>query len=197
MADEPKSPLRVAGLLLAAGGSKRLGRPKQLVEFEGRTLIKRAAEALIEGGCSPVVVVLGAEINASTAELAGLAVEIAINDDWQSGMSSSIRVGMRSLVDADAVLISLVDQPLLTGEKLRLLNDTFKNTEHDIVAAEYNGVAGVPAVFSAKLFPALAALEGDKGAREVIRNSPNALAIPLPEAATDVDKGTDLRRFSR
>ena len=181
------SDVKIAGLLLAAGGSSRLGRPKQLVEMEGKTLIRRSAEALIEAGCSPLVVVLGAEVEGSVAELAGLDFEIVVNDEWNSGMSSSIRVGLPAINAAHAVLISLVDQPFVTGEKLQLLMDAFKGNSPDIVTAEYNGIAGVPAIFSSKLFPALSTLKGDKGAREIIRNSPNALTIPLPEAATDVD----------
>lgn len=189
------SDLKIAGLLLAAGGSSRLGQPKQLIEFEGKTLIRRAAEALIEAGCSPVVVVLGAEVERSSEQLEGLDVEIIVNDEWKSGMSSSIRCGMKPIGDADAVLVTLVDQPFVTGEKLRHLIEAFKSGKPEIVAAEYNGIAGVPAVFAASLFPALTSIEGDKGARGIIRNSSNAITIPLPEATTDIDRTSDLDRL--
>jgi molybdenum cofactor cytidylyltransferase len=193
------SPPKIAGLLLAAGGSSRLGRPKQLVEFEGKTLIRRAAEALIEAGCSPVYVVLGAEIEGSRQDLEGLKVAIVINESWASGMGSSIAVGVKSLMEsetpAEAVLISLCDQPLVTADKLRGFLDTFRKTRADVVSAGYNDVAGVPALFSSRSFPDLAALEGEKGAREIIRNSPDAITIPLPEAAIDVDCDKDLEGF--
>src|SRR3990170_2001437 len=89
---------KIGGLLLAAGGSRRLGTPKQLLEFEGKTLLLRAAEALVETSCEPVVVVLGAEIERSKDEIEDLPVSFAINDDWESGMSSSIRVGLEKLL---------------------------------------------------------------------------------------------------
>lgn len=194
-----ESDVKVAGLLLAAGGSSRLGRPKQLVEFEGETLIRQAAEALIEAGCSPVYVILGAEIDRSLHQLDGLDTVVIINDSWSSGMGSSIALGVKSLIEsemrADAILISLCDQPLVTAEKLRTFLDTYRETKAAVVAAEYNGVAGVPALFSARFFVDLAALEGDKGAREIIRNSPDAITIPLPEAAIDVDTNSDRTRL--
>ena len=190
------SELKIAGLLLAAGGSSRLGRPKQLVEWKGKTLIRRAAEALIEAGCSPVVVVLGAEVESLLEEFKGLDVEVVINDSWDSGMGSSIAFGMRSIISTDlqpdAVLISLCDQPLVTAEKLRPFIETLVLSHADVIAAHYNDVAGVPALFSSQYFPDLAALDGEKGAREIIRNSPDAVTIPLPEAAIDVDTPSDI-----
>jgi molybdenum cofactor cytidylyltransferase len=192
---EPK----IAGLLLAAGGSSRLGRPKQLVEFEGKTLIRRAAETLIEAGCSPVYVVLGAETERSRQELEGLKVVVVINDCWPSGMGSSIALGVESLIDsgmaAEAVLVSLCDQPFVTAENLRMFLDTFRKTRAAVIAAKYNDVAGVPAIFSSRAFPDLAALEGEKGAREIIRISLDAVTIPLPEAAIDIDHYQDLKRL--
>ena len=188
---------RVAGLLLAAGGSSRLGRPKQLVEWQGKTLIRRAAEALIEAGCSPVVVVLGAEVDGSSHAVEGLGVEIVFNEDWESGMGSSVAVGMLSImsVEPDAVLINLCDQPHVTGTKLRILLDTFADIRPPLIAAEYDGITGVPALFSKALFPQLLGLSGDKGARELIRNTPDAMTIALPEAAIDVDRKADLDAF--
>lgn len=183
---------RVAGLLLAAGGSTRLGRPKQLVEFEGKTLIRRAAEAIIDAGCSPVIVVLGAEIEGSTVELKSLDVGIAINEIWKTGMSSSIRVGMQSLSDADAVLISLVDQPLIDGHGLRQLIAAFQASRAPIVAAKYNDVSGVPALFSSQIFEDLKKLDGAKGARSVIRNAMHVVTVDLPGAAVDIDTLSDL-----
>ena len=195
---ESSSP-KIAGLLLAAGGSSRLGRPKQLVVFEGKTLIRRAAEALIEAGCSPVYVVLGAETERSLQELEGLEVFVGINDSWASGMGSSIALGVKSLTESgmrpDAILISLCDQPLVTAEKLRMFLDTYRETTAVVVAAGYNDVAGVPALFSSRAFPDLASLKGEKGARGIIRNFPDAVTIPLPEAAIDIDHDQDLERL--
>lgn len=187
---------KIAGLLLAAGGSSRLGHPKQLVEFKGKTLVRRAAESLIDAGCSQVIVVLGAEIERSQNELTGLDVEIVVNDAWELGMGSSITCGMKAIVESgsvpDAVLISLCDQPFVTSEKLRPFLDAFRESRPHLIAALYNDVAAVPALFSADLYPDLTALSGEKGAREIIRNFPNAVTIPLPVAAIDIDVPADL-----
>ena len=189
---ENKEP-KIAGLLLAAGGSSRLGRPKQLVEFEGKTLIRRAVEALTEAGCNPVVVVLGGEIDGSRKALESLSVEILENQDWRDGMSSSVRIGISLLRgwDVDAVLISLCDQPHIGSDDLRKLIDAFSETASSIVAAQYDGILGVPALFSQELFDDLASLTGDSGARDLIR-SRGSFAVPLPEASFDVDTREDL-----
>lgn len=190
-----RSEPKVAGLLLAAGGSSRLGRPKQLVEFRGKTLIRRAAESLIEAGCSPVVVVLGGEIDGSSRALDCLDVEIVVNENWEDGVGSSIARGIERILEiapsSDAVLITLCDQPHVTGEKLRPFLERFSHESAAVIAAEYDGLVGVPALFPKVLFPKLRALTGDKGAREIIRNSPDAMTIPLPEAGIDIDTPND------
>jgi len=192
--------LKVAGLLLAAGGSTRLGRPKQLVEFQGKTLIRRAAQALIDAGCSPVVAVLGAEVELSQREVEELGVEVVVNAAWASGMGSSIAFGMGPInsVDPqpDAVLISVCDQPFVTAEKLSPFIETFDRSRVDVVAARYKDIAGVPALFSKTLFPRLLDLKGDNGAREIIRNSPDAMTIPLPDAGIDVDTVDDVAHIT-
>ncbi|MBL8125929.1 MAG: nucleotidyltransferase family protein [Blastocatellia bacterium] len=187
---------KIGGLLLAAGGSRRLGRPKQLLEFEGKTLVRAAAEALIEAGCDPVVVVLGAEIEGSRNELDGLDVVIVENSEWEEGMSSSIRVGIDRFLelekDIDAVLISLCDQPNVTADKLSLFIYRYSNDRPPIIAAEYDGVAGVPALFDRNVFRSLMDIRGDKGAREIIRNFLGAMTISLPEATFDIDTPADI-----
>lgn len=93
--------LKIGGILLAAGSSTRLGRPKQFLEFEGQTLLRRAAEAMCSSVCDPVVAVLGAEKQIAEAELAELRIRICFNQDWRSGMSHSIKVGLEELLLID------------------------------------------------------------------------------------------------
>lgn len=187
--------LNIGGLLLAAGGSSRLGQPKQLLKFKGKTLLRHAAEALASSMCDPVVVVLGAEIERSAAEIEGLGGTTCLNANWRSGMSSSISVGLAKLIeispDLDAVLISLCDQPFVSAEMLNRFGEKFAATNAAVVAAAYNGVTGVPALFSRELFGELSRLDGDKGARGLIRSRPGVENINLPEAAFDVDTADD------
>ncbi|CAN5329981.1 nucleotidyltransferase family protein [soil metagenome] len=188
--------IKTGGLLLAAGGSSRLGRSKQLVVFEGETLIRRAAKTLTNSVCSPVVVVLGAETDFSSRELDGLGVSICINDDWNSGISSSIKAGLKHLLnispDPDAVIITLCDQPLVTARDIDRLAETFASTRHT-VASSYGDAIGVPALFGSELFGELLALDGDEGARKLIRSHPeNVSTVELNRASVDIDTTEDL-----
>jgi len=188
---------RIGCILLAAGGSTRLGRPKQLVTVSGKTLIRRVAETLCETEYSPAVAVLGSHASEAAAEIADLPVQTIVNDRWQRGMSTSITAGLRHLIgiepDVLAVLITLCDQPLVKAADLAVFGEEFRRTHVPIIAAEYQGTTGVPALFSRDLFPRLLELTGDKGARTLIRGNPQTLrTVPLPDAALDIDGPADL-----
>jgi molybdenum cofactor cytidylyltransferase len=187
-------------MILAAGASTRLGRPKQLLAFRGRTLLRHAAETARASLCRPVVVVLGAFAERLNRELAGLPVTVAMNPQWNEGMSSSIRAGLKALAPEregpDAVVIMLCDQPLVSAQFLDRLVAVRQTSGKGIVAAEYGGEAGVPALFSRAYFPELAALSGCRGAKPVIaRHAKYTERIPLPEAALDIDRQEDVQRL--
>ena len=193
--------VKIGGIMLAAGGSRRLGQPKQFLEFEGKTLLRRGAEAMAASVCRPVVAVIGAENEKSEAEISDLPITTRFNREWQLGMSSSIKLGLAELLliesDIDAVVITLCDQPFVNTEIINQLAATFKATRKHMIAAEYDGVAGVPAIFSKEMFDALSKLEGDKGARDLLRD-PNASieTIEIKEAAVDIDTRDDLGRLN-
>jgi molybdenum cofactor cytidylyltransferase len=196
----------VGVVLLAAGGSSRLGRPKQLLLHEGKTLVRRAAEAAVAAECGPVVVVLGAQAEAVTAELAGLPVRTVPHADWSAGMGSSLRVGLKALDTlepagaspaVDAALVMLCDQLRVDAGHLRALVETFTRTRAAIVASGYEGTCGVPALFSRALFPELAALEPGQGARGVIAREPSRVVeVALAGGGEDVDTAADLTRLA-
>lgn len=193
---ENKAP-KIGGILLAAGGSTRFGSPKQLAIYQGKTLIRRAAETLVSSGTHPNVAVLGAETEGSTQQLEGLEINICINKNWHSGMSSSIRSGLKHLLslepNLDAILITLCDQPLITPESLQLLTTQFQTGSTPIIAAKYGDAVGVPATFSRELFNELLNLEGDKGARDLIRQNKHT-QIEIDAASLDVDTQEDAKR---
>jgi molybdenum cofactor cytidylyltransferase len=187
-------------VVLAAGGSRRMeGEPKQLLEFEGRSLIRRAAETALAFAPGIVCVVLGAGAERSRAEIADLPLDIVINIDWRQGIGSSIKTGIAGLLefapDIDAAIITLCDQPLVTPAALRRLSEAYAKTSAPVVAAEYEGTVGVPALFSSALFGRLLELKGDTGAKTIIRNSPVVEKISMPEAALDIDTKQDLQRL--
>jgi len=187
-------------ILLAAGGSSRLGRPKQLLLYQGRTLLRRAAETALASQCRPAVVVLGAQADRLRAALAGLEVLIADNPDWEQGMGSSVRAGLGALEasapDTAGVVLMLCDQPLITAASLDSLIQSHVDTGAPLVASEYGGTRGVPAFFSRALFPDLRALKGEQGAKAVLAaHAHEAATLPLPVGVWDVDTDMDYERL--
>jgi molybdenum cofactor cytidylyltransferase len=190
--------MSVGLIILAAGGSTRLGSPKQLLRFGGQTLIRRAAMVAVESRCDRVVVVIGSSAEEMKGELEGLRVTIVENPEWQSGMSSSIRAGLVEVPSDDAVLIMLCDQPFVTADVLDNLIDTYHKTGMPIVASDYGAARGVPALFSKEFIAELSALSADEGARRIIAKHPELVAtIAFADGAIDVDTPQQLDRIYR
>ncbi|MDO7848332.1 nucleotidyltransferase family protein [Hymenobacter sp. M29] len=180
----------VALLLLAAGASTRMGQPKQLLPYRGRTLLRHAAKTAVASGCAPIVLVTGALHEALVAEVAGLPIQDVHNPDWETGMASSIRAGLAAVQAAQpcAVLIMLSDQPHLTPELLQTLVQRQQQSGAPIVAAAYGDTLGVPAVFADKVFPELLKLQGQAGAgRLIAAYSETVEQVPFPAGLLDVD----------
>jgi len=179
----------VAAVVLAACASTRLGELKQLAFLGKETLLQRAVRVAREAGCSPVVVVLGAEHSQVGNSLLSDAVPV-INDEWDEGMASSIRLGVRSLrlvaKDAEGVVLMTCDQPAVTAEHLRLLMSRI-----EMKASRYAKRNGVPAFFPEEYFDKLMALKGDAGARELLAE---ARYVELEGGELDVDTVEDLER---
>ncbi len=191
---------RAGVIVLAAGGSSRLGTPKQLLEFRGRSLLRHAAETALASRCGPVVVVLGAHADTLRRELDGLDVDVVENRDWREGMGSSIRAGVGELTsaatDVTAILLTLCDQPLVTAGVLRSLVDRHAETASPIVACAYGDTLGVPALFDAALASELAHLAPEHGAKDLIASYGSRVAsVHVPAAVVDVDTAGDYARL--
>jgi CTP:molybdopterin cytidylyltransferase MocA len=182
-----------AAVVLAAGASVRLGEPKQVVQLAGEKLLERAVRTAREAGCSPVVVVLGADAELIAAQCDLSDAVVAINDVWSEGMASSIRLGMRTLgaaaKDADGVVLMTCDQPAVTAEHLRTLMKAGETT-----ASAYAGRRGVPAYLPSTAFAQLMELRGDAGARDLLRGTE---AVELADGELDIDTVEDLAEAER
>lgn len=185
-------------VILAAGASKRMGSPKQLLSFKGKSLIRHSAFVGLSSLASKCVAVLGANEMAILPEIDHLSVHqklltIVSNPDWEEGMASSIRLGIETLASEksrlEAVIFMLCDQPFVSAELINELITTYRQTKSEVVACTYqNGVTGVPALFSKEVFPALWSLKGDTGARKVIQQFTDKLTtIPFPQGDIDLD----------
>lgn len=187
----------LAAIVLAAGASTRLGRPKQLLLYQGEPLLRRSVRLALEAGAGPVwAVIRPDDAAACRSALDGLSVTVLENPNPEEGMGSSLRLTMAALLAArpvpDRVLLLVCDQPLLTTDSLRRL--VAAPSPHGIAAAGYSGGPGVPAVFDRRHFAALAEAAGDQGARTLLRTLP-VTAVPMPEATLDIDTSADLERL--
>jgi len=181
-------------LVLAAGASRRFGSPKQLVRIEGRPLLHRAVSVATEVAGHAVSVVLGANADQLTPLLKHSPASLVINRQWEEGLASSLRAGVRALPGGcEGVLITLADQPLVTASDLMRLVSAWRRQPEWLIAASYSGHTGVPAVFPRWTFQALGELRGDAGARSVLeRHYDRTLRVPMPNAAVDIDRPEDL-----
>jgi CTP:molybdopterin cytidylyltransferase MocA len=192
----PAVGLRFGAVILAAGASTRMGEPKQLLPLEGRPLVVRAADAALAAGAWPVVVVLGAHAEKIRPALARLPVLIAENAAWPEGLAASIRVGVTTLQQfsrtLDAALLALCDQPAFSADVIARLVAAQCATGRSIVAARYAGRQGAPALLLREHFPALTALTGETGARDLLNGQPTRVAaVDLPALAHDLDTPAD------
>jgi CTP:molybdopterin cytidylyltransferase MocA len=189
-----KNPASLFAIVLAAGASTRFGSPKQLVRIAGRPLLHTAVTRASEVTGSALIVVLGcgaAELGALLKHSPG---SVVINQDWREGLASSIRAGIARLpLTCAGALLLLADQPAVSTDDLKRLAGTWRKQPQYIAAALYAGTVGVPAIFPRSLFPELAQLRGDAGARILLRrNAARVVRVPMPSAAIDVDTPEDL-----
>jgi molybdenum cofactor cytidylyltransferase len=183
-------------IVLAAGASRRLGQPKQLLMLGGEPLIRRAVNAAIEGRLGRVYVVLAEGDNASRAALDGVPVEVIRNPDAGRGIGSSIKAAMAALPrDTHEAVLMVVDQPAVDSA---LLTDLAAALRPDSLAAacEYAGTIGVPAIYRRALFDELMRIEDDAGAKSILlRHRPLVATIPFPAGEADIDTPTDAERM--
>ena len=179
-------------VILAAGASTRMGTPKQLLRYQGRSLLRHTIEVAIASVCQPIIVVLGAYAQLIKPDISQLSIQIVENLQWNKGMCSSIKVGIQKLKtsypEVEAVIVTLCDQPFISTEIINQLALAYHSTSQPIIACEYAETLGVPALFSDRLFSELMTLIGGEGAKQIIKkHSQEVFSIFFPEGATDID----------
>lgn len=188
----------IGTIILAAGASKRMGQPKQLLQWQGKTLIRKIAETALETDNELIIVVLGANSDNIRAEISDLPIQMIQNEDWEAGMSSSVRVGLQTLLEiapaVKAALFLLTDQPFVTSAYLAKILSRYQanQQQNSIFASAYDDHLGVPALFARRWFDELMALTGDRGARALLqKHTSEVAAIPFPEGTFDLDTPDD------
>ena len=187
-------------IILAAGNSSRLGQPKQLLQYQNKSLIRHVAEAAVSAIGSPVIIVTGSVQNQIADELQELSVHFVQNNEWQEGMASSIRIGINELSkinsQTEGVILAVSDQPFVTSELFLDLIQKAETSENSIVACSYQNTLGTPVLFPKKYFDSLLALNGAEGAKKLLKRFQNdVVSILFPLGDIDIDTQEDYRRL--
>lgn len=183
-------------IILAAGNSSRLGRPKQLLPFKGQPLLLHAVTESLAAFLQPVVVVTGAYRMEVEGALRGEPAALVFNPNWETGMASGIVAGLGKALSIEpllgAVIVAVCDQPGVSAELLRSLILMYGETGKGLVACGYSGTVGTPVLFERRYFDELAALSGEAGAKQIVKRYPDDIAVvPFPEGSIDIDTEND------
>jgi len=185
----------ISAILLAAGESKRMGEPKQLMPFSRGTMVEQTVDNLLNSTVDEVIVVVGHRAEEVIKTIVTKPVKLAVNPDYQQGMSTSIIAGLR-LVDsrAQAVMLALGDQPLVDSQTINRLIDEFYNHNKGIAIPTYRGRRGHPVIFAIKYREKLLELKGDIGGRQIIKDHPDdilEITVDSEGVITDIDTRND------
>jgi molybdenum cofactor cytidylyltransferase len=187
---------RVAGIVLAAGGSSRLGQPKQVITWRGRPLVRHVVDVAVKRGLDPVVVVTGAYADQVERSLSEIEVVLAHNSDWETGQSASVRSGIEALPDhIEAVVFLLADMPLVPHELIGDILQTHQRTLSPIVAPRAGDRRANPVLFDRETFEALLTLEGDQGGRSLFDHFEVEWVVWDDEILLDIDTASDLEQL--
>jgi molybdenum cofactor cytidylyltransferase len=199
---EYKLPDKVGVVILAAGSSSRLGQPKQLIEYKNKSLLQNIIDHSQVLSFKSKVLILGAHAEEIQKNINTGEFKVFINEEWKEGIASSIRKGVRCSLeitpDLEHILFVLSDQPFVTNELILELMDTHIHQGKTITGCRYNNTIGVPAIFSKHLFQELSLLEGDSGAKVLIKKYADQVAdISFDHGSVDVDKPEDYTKLNK
>lgn len=187
-------------LLLAAGTSSRMGTPKQLLPIAESTLIELAIKTALEARVAAIYCVLGANIDKIRSKIEDYSIEIIENNEWQNGLGKSIAVGTAAILNkepqTEGIFILLADQPWVDGVYLEMMISSFEDRPDAIIASDYGGFYGVPAIFPKEYFNQIKELDGDYGAKELLNlHKLPIVAVKSPEKLDDIDTPADYEQF--
>lgn len=187
-------------LILAAGASRRLGEPKQLIKYGGTSLIRRIAIESIKAEIGGVTVVTGYEADSIASEISDLNIEVFFNKDWEEGIGASIRNGLEHILkkqpDTNAILITMVDQPFVNAQHLQKIANAYDPARPMIIASAYSGTFGVPVLVDNYYFEKLMELKGDEGGKKIfVQYLKDIVEIPFIDGSIDIDHQEDLAKL--
>ena len=183
-------------IILAAGSSSRFPGTKQLLHFNNKTLLQHVIDEAIESGAEPTIVITGANADEVEKEITQTNVQIIRNENWKEGMASSIVAGVKKAItlnnDIEKIIIAVSDQPFVSSALFRQLYQTQEKNVQHIVACSYADTIGTPVLFTQNYFDALMSLQGDEGAKKILKvNSNDVATVDFPQGAIDIDTQKD------
>lgn len=183
-------------IILASGNSSRLGQPKQLLRFNGVSLLKHTLTEALAADLYPCIVVIGAYCDLIRPEIEAMSVQIIENTNWQTGMASGITTGLSAMLNKDKALENLIiavcDQPFINQQVFKNLHKTQSSTGKGMVASQYQTILGTPVLFNRKYFEELEQLTGEEGAKKILKAHADDLAsIPFIKGEIDIDTAAD------
>ncbi|MEL6223856.1 MAG: nucleotidyltransferase family protein [Cyanobacteria bacterium J06627_8] len=190
----------IAIIILAAGASRRMGQPKQLLSYRGQTLLSHVIQCALASSCSSVIIVLGAHSSKIAPTIEQFSIEIIINSDWHQGVSSSIRCGLNYLREKSigGVIFLTCDQPFISTEIIERLIRLYDQSNQPIIASQYGKIVGIPCLFTCSVYPELMQVQGDSGAKSIIKKNRSRIAtVEFPRGAIDLDTPADYQQFIR
>jgi molybdenum cofactor cytidylyltransferase len=197
---ENETDFKWVALILAAGSSSRMGKPKQFLKIDGETLIRKTVNAALGAGPNETVIVAGLDHELIKNELHGLSLRVIVNPHSEMGMGSSLKFGvdfvMKTFSNFQAVVLMVCDQPLLTSTHLEKMISEHRVTKRPIVASYYSGRNGVPALFHRSMFEKLLTIKDQQGAKNIIEQNLSLVkSVDFPEGAIDLDTPEDLKNL--
>ncbi len=183
-------------IILAAGSSSRFGSIKQLLHFNNKTLLQHVIDEAVDSGAEPVIVITGSNADEISKDIEHGNIEIIYNEKWKQGMASGIVAGIKKAItlnnDIAKIIIAVCDQPFVSSSIFKQLYEQQEKTVKHIVASSYADTIGTPALFTQKYFDALMSLQGEEGAKKILKaNAEDVATIDFPQGAIDIDTQKD------
>lgn len=192
--------MKYGAIILAAGGSTRMGQSKQMLDIRGQKLLPKTIGTVLRSHIQSVVVVLGARAEDHIKMIKEFPVEVVQNKDWAKGMGNSLKAALLHLIAShpalDAVIVLVCDQPLLESQNVQNLISAFEESRKPVIASRYSGMPGVPALFDRSYFDKLSTLPDDQGAKKIIlQNRTDVLEVDFAGGEVDLDTPEDYDTF--
>jgi len=183
-------------IILAAGGSSRFGSIKQLLPLNGKTLLQHVIDEATQAGAQPIVVITGANATSVSGSIVDSNVSTLVNEKWQEGMASGIAAGVHKIISLNdsikKIIVAVCDQPFVNSALFERLDEMQSKSGKPIVACTYADTIGTPALFATKYFDQLLSLQGDEGAKKIIKsNRTHVATVDFPKGEIDIDTQQD------